>query len=67
MAMKSINIMILVSVMVVGVGCASLGQRPQISAADCVVTKHTQTFNKKCSALRLGWKGASGSDFTFSQ
>ena len=67
MVMKSINIVILFSVMVVVAGCASSGQRPQISAADCVVTKHTQTFKEKCSAPRLGWKGASGSDFIFSQ
>jgi hypothetical protein len=67
MVMKSISILMLVSVMVVGAGCASSGQKPQISAADCVATKHTQIFNEKCSAPRLGWKGASGSDFTFSQ
>ena len=67
MVTKSLNIVILVSVMVVGAGCASSGQRSQLSATDCVVTKYTQTFNEKCSAPRLGWKGASGSDFTFSQ
>lgn len=63
MVVKSINTVILVSVMVVGAGCVSSGQRNQISAADCVVTKYTQTFNEKCGTPRLGWKGANGSDF----
>ncbi|UXO85225.1 hypothetical protein [Brucella intermedia] len=57
---------LLVSLVVLAAGCVSSGQKIEVSAAECALAGHGGTINEKCSAPKLGWKGANASDFTFS-
>ncbi|MFC7067878.1 hypothetical protein [Brucella rhizosphaerae] len=66
--MKMINGTLLAAVMIVGAGCVSSVQKnTEISASECLRANHNVALNKKCNALKLGWKGASGSDFIIRQ
>lgn len=64
--MKVVRDFLLVSVVVLAAGCVSSGQKIEISAAECALAGHSETFKEKCNAPKLGWKGANASDFTFS-
>ncbi len=64
--MKVVRGFLLVSVVVLAAGCVSSGQKIEVSAAECALARHSETFKEKCSAPKLGWKGANASDFTFS-
>ncbi|KAB2730066.1 hypothetical protein [Brucella intermedia] len=57
---------LLISVVVLAAGCVSSGQK-DVSAEECALAGHDETFKEKCNAPKLGWKGANASDFTFSQ
>ncbi len=63
---KVVRGFLLVSVVVIAAGCVSSGQKMEVSAAECALARHSETFKEKCNVPKLGWKGANASDFTFS-
>lgn len=65
--MKMINGAMIVAVMVIGAGCVgSVQKNTEISHARCPNVKQNFANSEKCEAPKLGWKGASGSDFIIS-
>lgn len=66
--MKMINGLFLIAVWVIGAGCVSSSQTNSGNfPADCQSEKQNIVFIEKCEVVKLGWRGANGSDFIIGQ
>jgi len=53
--------------MLLAAGCSTLEQKVEVFTAEHVSAKRYQTSKDKSNVPKLGWKGATGSDYVINQ